>query len=133
MPSNQLGFQEWFKGQEILDSLKYVRPGKGFESKCIFLEKADVNGATAHPLFKRLKEVLPLRNTSPEWEEQHPHGVQAEGRFKNVCWKPAGVRDIIWNFEFFLVAPNGAPYGRYHPHPDAYETAIKEDLKTLLG
>lgn len=133
MPSNQHGFQEWFNKQEILNSLKYVRPGDGFIPECTHLEKCDVNGAEAHPLFKRLKEVLPLRNTSIEEELAAPHGVQGEGRFKNVCWKPAMINDIIWNFEWFLIGPDGAPHARYHPHPDKYENPIREDLKKLLA
>eukprot|EP00932_Pfiesteria_piscicida_P017066 SRR837773.3965.p2 GENE.SRR837773.3965~~SRR837773.3965.p2 ORF type:complete len:135 (+),score=42.16 SRR837773.3965:80-484(+) len=133
MPSNQLGFQEWMAGEEILNSLKYARPGGGFESKCIFLEKSDVNGKNAHPLFVRLKEVLPLRNTSFEYELEHPHGVQSpDAAFKRVTWSPAGVTDIIWNFESFLIAPDGKPHARFHPHPNAYEGPIKAALKELL-
>ena len=39
-PTNQFGHQENSNGQEILNSLKHVRPGNGFIPKCIMMEKA---------------------------------------------------------------------------------------------
>ena len=38
-PSNQFGHQENSNGQEILNALKYVRPGNGFEPKCVMFNK----------------------------------------------------------------------------------------------
>jgi glutathione peroxidase len=38
-PSNQFGHQENSNGQEILNALKHVRPGSGFEPKCIMFDK----------------------------------------------------------------------------------------------
>ena len=38
-PTNQFGHQENSNGDEILNSLKYVRPGCEFEPKCILFEK----------------------------------------------------------------------------------------------
>ena len=43
-PTNQFGHQENCDGQEILNSLRHVRPGKGFEPKCVMLDK--VSSAT---------------------------------------------------------------------------------------
>ena len=87
-----------------------MRPGHGFVAECIHLEKAEVNGVNAHPLFKRLRQVLPLRNTSFDYEMENPMGIQSKGSFKNITWDPAGITDIIWNFESFLIAPDGSPY-----------------------
>jgi glutathione peroxidase len=38
-PTNQFGHQENSDGEEILNSLKYVRPGNGFVPKCIMMDK----------------------------------------------------------------------------------------------
>ena len=38
-PTNQFGHQENSNGEEILNALKHVRPGNGFEPKCILFEK----------------------------------------------------------------------------------------------
>ena len=38
-PTNQFGHQENGDGREILDTIKHVRPGNGFEPKCILLDK----------------------------------------------------------------------------------------------
>lgn len=38
-PTNQFGHQENSNGQEIVNSLKHVRPGNGFEPKCIMFDK----------------------------------------------------------------------------------------------
>ena len=38
-PTNQFGHQENSSGQEIINALKYVRPGNGFQPKCIMFDK----------------------------------------------------------------------------------------------
>ena len=39
-PTNQFGHQENSSGEtEIMNALKYVRPGNGFEPKCIMFDK----------------------------------------------------------------------------------------------
>ena len=60
------------------------------------LAKADVNGADRHPLYSRLTET-----------------ADAAGE--------AG--DVQWNFEKFLIAPNGEVVNRFRPRtePDAPE------------
>lgn len=131
-PSNQFGFQEWFGGEEILNSLKYVRPGNGFEPKAVMMEKTDINGTNSHAVIKRLREVLPSRNTSLEFEFENPMGTQAEGSFRFTTYRPANPNDAIWNFEFWLIDPNGKPFKRYHPHPSQHESQLQEDLEQML-
>ena len=68
-------------------------------------EKVDVNGPDRHPLYAQLTET-----------------ADAEGK--------AG--DILWNFEKFLISPDGATVRRFRPMvtPEAEEltTAIEESL-----
>jgi len=45
-------------GTEILNSLKYVRPGGGFEPNFELTVKVDVNGPNEHPLYSFLKVTI---------------------------------------------------------------------------
>jgi glutathione peroxidase len=68
-------------------------------------EKVDVNGPGAHPLFQRLTTV-----------------PDADGT--------AG--DVLWNFEKFLLSPNGEVVGRFRPMtlPDAPE--VRAAIEAVL-
>uniref|UniRef100_A0AAZ1WY45 Glutathione peroxidase n=1 Tax=Oreochromis aureus TaxID=47969 RepID=A0AAZ1WY45_OREAU len=101
VPCNQFGHQENCKNEEILLSLKYVRPGNGFEPKFQLFEKVEVNGKDAHPLFVFLKENPVCRN------------------------------DVSWNFEKFLIGPDGVPFKRYSRRFLTID--IEGDIKKLLS
>jgi len=83
-PCNQFGGQEPGDNSEILNCVKYVRPGNGYQIPSImsFTEKGDVNGLFTTPLFKTLK---------------------------TSC----GGADVGWNFEAFSISKTGIPYKRY--------------------
>jgi len=49
-------------GTEILNCLKYVRPGHGFEPNFELTAKIDVNGPNEHPLYSFLKVRVILRD-----------------------------------------------------------------------
>lgn len=42
-------------GEEILNGVKYVRPGNGFTPNFQIFQKIDVNGEKEHPLYNFLK------------------------------------------------------------------------------
>ena len=44
---------------EILNSLKYVRPGNGYQPKFPIFSKVDVNGELCHPVWQFLRDALP--------------------------------------------------------------------------
>ena len=54
-PCNQFGMQEPGHNHEILNAIRYVRPGGGYIPNFNLSQKVDVNGDTAHPLFNFLK------------------------------------------------------------------------------
>uniref|UniRef100_A0A6I8N4V9 Glutathione peroxidase 1 n=1 Tax=Ornithorhynchus anatinus TaxID=9258 RepID=A0A6I8N4V9_ORNAN len=109
------------KNEEILNSLKYVRPGNGFEPNFTMFEKCEVNGEKAHPLFAFLRESLPTPSDDPTSLMNDP---------KFITWSPVCRNDISWNFEKFLVGPDGVPVKRYSRR---FETInIKEDIEVLL-
>uniref|UniRef100_A0A3Q3QRP8 Glutathione peroxidase 1 n=1 Tax=Monopterus albus TaxID=43700 RepID=A0A3Q3QRP8_MONAL len=106
---------------EILRSLKYVRPGNGFEPKFQLLEKVNVNGKDAHPLFVFLKEKLPFPSDDATALMNDP---------KFIIWSPVCRNDISWNFEKFLVTPDGEPYKRYSRNFLTID--IEADIQELL-
>uniref|UniRef100_A0AAY5L500 Glutathione peroxidase 1 n=1 Tax=Esox lucius TaxID=8010 RepID=A0AAY5L500_ESOLU len=121
VPCNQFGHQENCKNEEILMSLKYVRPGNGFEPKFQLLEKVDVNGKDAHPLFVYLKEKLPFPSDEATALMNDP---------KCIIWSPVCRNDISWNFEKFLIGPDGEPFKRYSR--SFLTSNIEGDIKKLL-
>lgn len=48
--------------EEILNGIKYVRPGNGFVPKFKLTQRIDVNGPKAHPIYSYLK-VSAIKNT----------------------------------------------------------------------
>ena len=64
VPCNQFAHQEPGKNaEEILNGLKYVRPGRGFEPQMALLKKRDVNGKNEDNLYTWLKVMSALNLT----------------------------------------------------------------------
>jgi len=103
-PTNQFGHQENSSGKEIMAALKHVRPGNGFEFKGEMFDKVEANGDNEHPIFKFLKKSLPQPSDDPE-------SLMANPQF--FIWRPVKRSDIAWNFEKFLIGPDGTPLKRY--------------------
>merc|ERR1712078_124538 len=110
-PCNQFGHQTNEDNTEFLNTIKYVRPGGGFEidpSITVF-EKTDVNGADADAL------ILP------------------RGKFGGTTvtlWSPVSRSDIAWNFEKFLLDADGKLVNRYHRYYLIGD--IAKEIDTLL-
>uniref|UniRef100_A0AAY5KZ20 Glutathione peroxidase n=1 Tax=Esox lucius TaxID=8010 RepID=A0AAY5KZ20_ESOLU len=102
-PCNQFGKQEPSANHELLASLKYVRPGNGFIPNFILFEKGDVNGDTEQGLYTFLKNSCP------------PVGDSFGDPNDRLFWQPLKINDIKWNFEKFLVGPDGKPLMRWFP------------------
>jgi glutathione peroxidase len=118
---NQFGHQSNGSEKEFENTLRHVRPGGGFECKpqIELFAKCEVNGASQHPLFKWLKsrQKIPFGAAG----DQKGHGVEDNSAItqtdKAVLWAPISRDDIAWNFEKFLVGPDGKfvrRYNRYH-------------------
>ncbi|KAF1741775.1 hypothetical protein MXB_4091, partial [Myxobolus squamalis] len=58
-PCHQFGSLEPANNHEILNCLKYVYPGDGFEPNFRIFGKLFTNGADEHPLFRFLKDRCP--------------------------------------------------------------------------
>ncbi|RWS10859.1 glutathione peroxidase-like protein, partial [Dinothrombium tinctorium] len=89
------------EGTEIIKILKFIRPGNGYEPNFKLTQKTEINGETAHPVYKFLKRSCPATRTS--FFER-----------KLLDYEPLNERDIRWNFVKILVEPfTGTPYRRY--------------------
>ncbi|KAK1346867.1 hypothetical protein QTO34_000727 [Cnephaeus nilssonii] len=109
------------KNEEILDSLKYVRPGGGFEHNFKLLEKCEVNGAGAPPL------PLPAQGSAAPSEDATV--LMTDPKF--ITSSPVCRNDLAWNFEKFLVGSEGLPV---HVHSRRFPTiAIEPDIEALLA
>ncbi|XP_006908449.1 epididymal secretory glutathione peroxidase isoform X1 [Pteropus alecto] len=116
-PCNQFGKQEPGENLEILPGLKYVRPGGGYIPNFQLFEKGDVNGEKEQKVFTFLKHSC-------------PHPSELLGSFKHISWEPVKVHDVRWNFEKFLVGPDGVPVMRWsHWAP---VSTVKSDILEYL-
>uniref|UniRef100_A0A2K6K1J8 glutathione peroxidase n=1 Tax=Rhinopithecus bieti TaxID=61621 RepID=A0A2K6K1J8_RHIBE len=116
-PCNQSGKQEPGTNSEILLGLKYVRPGSGFVPNFQLFEKGDVNGENEQKVFTFLKNSCPPTS-------------DLLGLSSQLFWEPMKVHDIHWNFEKFLVGPDGVPVMRwFHRAP---VSTVKSDILEYL-
>ncbi|MEQ2283660.1 hypothetical protein AMECASPLE_013775 [Ameca splendens] len=113
-PCNQFGLQSPEVNEEMLNVLKYVRPGGGFVPKFPVFAKIEVNGLNEEPLFTYLKESLPFVNP-------------LIGDIKKFYWSPIRVNDIRWNFEKFLINADGTPFKSLRCDKGQSARSIPED------
>nr|UEC95869.1 glutathione peroxidase [Cyprinus carpio] len=106
----------WPPSKNIEDSPSsmYVRPGNGFVPNFQLFEKVDVNGVNEHALFTILKNACP------------PVGDSFGNHTKRLFWEPLRVNEIKWNFEKFLVGPDGRPVMRWFPRVSVSE--VRADI-----
>lgn len=123
-PSNQFGHQENNSDEELLDLLKHVRPGQGFEPLMDIFAKIEVNGKNEDPLFTFLKKSLPTPHDDLDHLIDNP---------SSILWKPVKRSDISWNFEKFLIGPDGQPVKRYSKSflTSSIETDIEEMIEKI--
>lgn len=107
-PCNQFGKQQNNADWETLDMLKNIRPGNGFQPKCDFFAKADVNGENAQEVFKFLKKALPF-----PVDDCGGLGDDFIISSNQIIWTPVLRSDIGWNFEKFLINQEGKPVARF--------------------
>ncbi|XP_045860741.1 epididymal secretory glutathione peroxidase-like [Meles meles] len=116
-PCNQFGKQEPGDSSEILPGLKHVRPGRGYIPNFQLFEKGDVNGEKEQKVFTFLKLSC-------------PHPSEVLGSLRHISWDPVKVHDIRWNFEKFLVGPDGVPVMRWSHRTPVGE--VKADILEYL-
>jgi len=124
-PCNQFAFQENMGNGDILNILKYVRPGNNYVPTFNLMERIDVNGDSADPLFKWLRGALPLNSDIP------PYGAFIASQ-QLMLWQPASRTDLDWNFSKFLVGRNGLPIKRWSPATASTGAGVTSDIERAL-
>jgi len=124
-PCNQFAFQENMGNGDILNLLKFVRPGSGFAPTFPMFQKIDVNGGNTDPLFKWLRAALPLNSDVP------PYGAFI-AKQQLMLWEPASRTDLDWNFCKFLIGRNGLPIKRWSPATATTDGNLVADIERAL-
>lgn len=100
-PCNQFGRQEPGEtAEEILNCLRYVRPGDDFKTNFKLFNKCNVNGMNESKVFNFLKNSCPPPN---EFFKSK----------KSLNYTPFKSNDIRWNFEKFLLDKHGRVMMRF--------------------
>lgn len=60
-----------------------------------------------------------------------PHPSGTLGLLKHISWEPIKVHDIRWNFEKFLVGPDGVPVMRWFHLAEV--STVKSDILAYLS
>ncbi|KAL1452541.1 hypothetical protein WDU94_006763 [Cyamophila willieti] len=101
-PCNQFRLQEpGSNGTEIMNSVRWVRPGNNFNPGFQFFHKIQVNGENEHPLYTFMK------NSCPPTRDGYRSPIT------DLYYKPILVSDVRWNFEKFLIDHRGKPIYRF--------------------
>lgn len=127
-PSNQFGHQTQEKDCEVLNLLKHVRPGNGYEPNFPMFSKLDVNGADESEIFKFLKAALPYPSDDKGGNGADHITDMTVGQ--PMLWAPIRRSDITWNFEKFLINQEGRPVKRYSPKFPTEDMAA--DIQALI-
>lgn len=98
VPCNQFGLQEPSTIEELPNTIKYVRPGDGFEFKGVMTNKANVNGADAVPLYHWLRVSKPIPEGAGDLD------MTIMSTHVRVVWSPVTRGDLEWNFWCVLSA-----------------------------
>ncbi|XP_064617474.1 glutathione peroxidase-like [Liolophura sinensis] len=118
-PCNQFAHQEPGENRtEILNGLRYVRPGKGFIPGFDIMMKIEVNGPKEDPFYTYIKTSCPSPTATT-----YDRGES--------FWTPIKVNDISWNFEKILVDRTGRP--RFRFLPDVEPNDIQDMINVLLA
>jgi len=103
-PANEFFAQESYdpnKPEELLNELKHVRPGHGYEPLATqIFTKIHVNGENEAPYYTFFKNSCP--NTAAALFPSYA-----------LNYAPQRAKDVFWNYEKFLIARNGSVYARY--------------------
>lgn len=59
-----------------------------------------------------------------------PVGDSFGDPYGRLFWQPIKLNDIKWNFEKFLVGPDGKPVMRWHPSVSM--SSVRDDVRSYL-
>ena len=120
-PCNQFNGKEPGSNSEIHD---YCDSSFGITFP--MFEKAEVRGASAHPLFQYLTEKVPFQGFDTETSDGRWMHEFLQEKYPDIY---AG-DGIKWNFSKFLIDRDGQVRGRYETTIEPYD--IEPDIVTLF-
>ncbi|GAB6027984.1 glutathione peroxidase [Chamberlinius hualienensis] len=102
-PCNQFALQEPGENPfEIMNGIKYIRPGHGFVPNFQLFKKGDVNGKKEQPIYTFLKKHCP----PPQKSFANKYRIYHDEFHQD---------DIRWNWEKFIINRQGVPVYRINP------------------
>ena len=119
-PCNQFAAQDPGSDSEI-EGFCQLNYGVTFQ----IMQKVDVNGAAAHPIFNYLKEMAPT---------EEYHGLKGKGAavlFKTISKSVDKPSDIKWNFTKFLISKDGDTIQRFAPTTEPKD--FEKDIEAFLA
>ena len=119
-PCDQFAHQEPGSDEEIAEFCR-LNHGVTFP----LMEKIDVNGENAHPIYNYLKSVAPTEEYK---------GLKAKAThtmLKGLSKSAKKDDDILWKFTKFLISRDGATVKRFPPTTEPAD--FESDIKEMLG
>jgi glutathione peroxidase len=118
-PANEFGAQEPGTNEEIQEFCR-----GNFGVKFPMFQKIVVKGPGQHPLYDFL--------TSEKPEAKKADGSNFEEKLSQHGYKRENKKDILWNFEKFLVNRKGEVVTRFAPDIKPDDPAVKNAIESAL-
>jgi glutathione peroxidase len=120
-----LGFNN-FRGQEPgtngeIAQFCTTKFGVGFP----MFEKISVRGADQHPLYRRMIAARPHATAKP--------GSDFKAKLAGYGVKQDDERDVLWNFEKFLIARDGEVVARFAPDVEPQDQVLRQAVEQELA
>jgi glutathione peroxidase len=119
-PANEFGAQEPGSNAEIKDFCQMK-----FGIKFPMFAKIVVKGEGQHPLYKFMTETQPETIKTPQSKFE-----QQLVEYGEVRENP---KDILWNFEKFLISRDGKIMGRYSPEMNPQDQILVQAIEKALA
>jgi glutathione peroxidase len=119
-PANEFGAQEPGTNAEIQNFCL-----SKFGVKFPMFEKIVVKGEGQHPLYNFLTNVKP--------EAQKVNGDSFEEKLKTYGITRTDKKDVLWNFEKFLIGKNGEVIARFAPDVTPDDAMITKAIESALN
>lgn len=118
-PANEFGAQEPGTNSEIQEFCQIK-----FGVKFPLFEKIVVKGDGQHPLYQFMTDLKP--------NAQLPQGPSFEEKLKTYGISRTNQKDILWNFEKFLVNRSGEVIARFSPDMTPEDAVVIKAIEAAL-
>ena len=139
-PCNQFNNSQPWDNDEVLKSLKFMRPGLKYEPNYPIFTTCDVNGSFTNQIYEYLKSKQPFplddfvtlsSTAAPDIRLSTPANNISKYINPSISWNPVQRSDISGNFEKFLIDRGGQVVSRYTRRKPI--TQITAEIEQLLS